>query len=207
MAYSMLIELSVCFPVLKNKWSLPSSLKQPLLPHSLHKVRVWPRQDFCFRQKLEAMRLSNCSHWQAWLAKIFFFQNSSRFLQNSCPAALRTGTQAFFQRITESAELLTASTSTAFLLTKATRGQSGRKTLLHWVTQSWVGPATFVLFYASLTTRVPSLAPGAHIKMERENKLHRAVLWPPRVHHGMSPPHTYIMYMHTYAHINNKQIL
>lgn len=108
--------------------------------------------------------------------KDIFFQNSSRFLQNSCPVALGAGTQAFYQRITESAELPTASTSTAFLLTKAARGQSGRKTLFHWVTQSWVDPATFILFYASLTTRVPSLAPGAHIKMERENKLHRAVL-------------------------------
>lgn len=90
--------------------------------------------------------------------------------------ALRAGTQAFNQRITESDELLTASTSTAFLLTKTARSQSGRKSLFHWVTQSWVDPATFILFYASLTTQVPSLAPGAHIKMERENKLHKAVL-------------------------------
>lgn len=59
---------------------------------------------------------------------IFFSQNSSGSLQNSCPVVLRAGTQAFYQGITESAELLTASTSMAFLLTKAA-SLSGRKTL------------------------------------------------------------------------------
>lgn len=136
---------------------------------------------------------------------IFFFQNSSGSLQNPCHVVLRAGMQAFYQGITESAELLTASTSMAFLLTKAA-SLSGRKTLPLGTTITG-GPCHLYPIPGRPDNPSSKFVPLEPTYGWKERINSTELSSDPPVLTRACHPHTYSMYIHTHIHINNKQIL